>query len=150
MCASGAFNLVIQLRTDLIFLIILTCYNLSDIMAINTEQSKWCFTMLSNKDKKNFRQFASMVRKKFPAAKIWAFGSRVRGDATVESDLDVCVVVDKLDDASDSAIMEIAWLIGFENDVIISTVTYSTEEFEDGPCSESGLVQNILAYGIAA
>jgi len=106
--------------------------------------------MLSNKDKKIFNQFASEVRKKFPAAKIWAYGSRVRGDATVESDLDVCVVVDKLDDESDSAIMEIAWQIGFENDVIISTVTYSRKEFEDGPCSESGLVQNILGYGIAA
>jgi len=106
--------------------------------------------MLSNKDKKTFYQFASKVRNKFPTAKIWAFGSRVSGDATVESDLDVCVVVDKLDHESDSVIMEIAWRIGFENDVIISTVTYSTEEFEDGPCSESGLVQNILGYGIAA
>ena len=106
--------------------------------------------MLSNKDKKLFNQFASMVRDKFLAAKVWAYGSRVRGDATVESDLDVCVVVDKLDDESDSAIIEIAWQIGFENDVIISTVTYSKEEFEDGPCSESGLVQNILGYGVAA
>ena len=106
--------------------------------------------MLSNKDKKIFNQFASMVRSKFPAAKIWAFGSRVRGDATSESDLDVCVVVDKLDDEFDSAIMDIAWQIGFENDLIISTVTYSKEEFEEGPCSESGLVQNILGYGIAA
>ena len=106
--------------------------------------------MFSNKDEKIFNQFATEVRKKFPAAKIWAFGSRVRGGATIESGLDVCVVVDKLDDESDSAIMNIAWQIGFENDVVISTVTYSREEFEKGPCSESGLVQNILGYGIAA
>jgi hypothetical protein len=46
--------------------------------------------------------------------------------------------------------METAWQIGFENDVSMSTVTYSKEEFEDGPCSKSGLVQNILGYGIAA
>lgn len=106
--------------------------------------------MLSHRDKEIFDQFASMVRSKFPAAKIWAFGSRTRGDATVESDLDVCVVVDKLDDESDSAIMEIAWQIGFKNDVVISTVTFSKIEFEDGPCSKSGLVQNILDYGVAA
>ena len=68
----------------------------------------------------------------------------------VESDLDVCVVLDKLDDESDSVIMETAWQVGFDNGVIISTVTYSKEEFEDGPCSESGLVQNVLGYGIAA
>ena len=106
--------------------------------------------MLSNKDKNIFHQFASMVRKKFPEAKIWAFGSRIRGDSTAESDLDVCVVIDKLDDQSDSTIMEIAWQIGFENDAVISTVTYSKQEFEAGPCSESGLVRNILGYGIAA
>ena len=106
--------------------------------------------MLSNKDKKIFNQFISEVRKKFPDARIWAFGSRVKGDATFESDLDVCVVVEKLDDESDSTIMNIAWQIGFENDSIISTVTYSKEEFEDGPCSESALVQNILDCGIAA
>jgi predicted nucleotidyltransferase len=119
-------------------------------MQLYAKKSPWSFPMLSNKDKKLFNQFASMVHEKFPTANIWAYGSRVRGDATVESDLDVCVVVDKLDDESDSAIMEIAWQIGFENDVIMSTVTYSKEEFEDGPCSESGLVQNILGYGIAA
>jgi predicted nucleotidyltransferase len=106
--------------------------------------------MFSNKDEKILSQFAADVRKEFPAAKIWAFGSRVRGDATEESDLDVCVVVDKLDDESDSAIMEIAWQIGFKNDVVISTVTYSNEEFEGGPCAESGLVQDILDNGIAA
>jgi predicted nucleotidyltransferase len=106
--------------------------------------------MFSIKDEKVINQFAAEVRKKFPAAKIWVFGSRVRGGATAESDLDVCVVVNKLDDESDSAIMQIAWQIGFENDVVISTVTYSREEFEKGPCSESGLVQNILGYGIAA
>jgi predicted nucleotidyltransferase len=106
--------------------------------------------MLSDKDKKIFDQFASKLRDKFPSAKIWAYGSRVRGNATVESDLDVCIVVDNLDDESDSAIMYIAWQIGFENDVILSTVTYSKEEFENGPCAESGLVRNILGYGIAA
>ena len=105
--------------------------------------------MLSDKDKKIFDQFAAKVRGKFPSAKIWAYGSRVRGNAMVESDLDVCIVVDNLDDESDSAIMYIAWQIGFENDVILSTVTYSKEEFENGPCAESGLVRNILGYGIA-
>ena len=70
--------------------------------------------MISNSDKRIFKQFVSMVRNKYPAAKIWAFGSRVRSEATVESDLDVCVVVDKLDDESDLEIMKIAWQIGLK------------------------------------
>jgi len=87
--------------------------------------------MLSGKDKKIFRHFSTRIRERFPHARIWAYGSRVNGYATDESDLDVCVVVDTLDDAIDQAIMKIAWEIGFENDVVISTVTYSKQETVD-------------------
>ena len=113
-------------------------------------QTEWSNLMMSNQDERILDQFASKVRKIFPTAKVWAFGSRVRGNATIESDLDMCIVLDNLDDQSDAAIMQIAWQVGFENDVILSTVTYSKEEFENGPCPESGLVQNILEYGIAS
>ena len=106
--------------------------------------------MLAGKDKHVFTLFVSRVRECFPGARIWAFGSRVKGHATEESDLDVCVVVDIFDDAIDQAIMNIAWEIGFENDVVISTVTYSKQEFDEGPCSQSPLVQNILDAGVAA
>lgn len=106
--------------------------------------------MLTEKDNHIFYLFASSIRKQFPNAQIWAFGSRTRGAATVESDLDVCVVVNRLDDETDSAIMNIAWQVGFEHDLIISTITYSQEEFEKGPCSESTLVQTVLTEGIAA
>ncbi|MEW6669395.1 MAG: nucleotidyltransferase domain-containing protein [Thermodesulfobacteriota bacterium] len=106
--------------------------------------------MLSEKDKRVFSQFASSVQDRFPRARVWAFGSRARGDAALESDLDVCVVVPELDDATDKAITDIAWEVGFENDVIISTVTYSDDEFEKGPCSESPLVREILTTGMPA
>ena len=106
--------------------------------------------MLSEQDKKIFSTFAGRIRRRFPEAKIWAFGSRTRGDASPESDLDVCVVLDYLNDAVDTTVMEIAWETGFENDIVISTVTYSRQEFEKGPCSESGLVHNILDYGTTA
>jgi predicted nucleotidyltransferase len=106
--------------------------------------------MFSKKDKGIFDLFSFRVRQKFPHARIWAYGSRVKGHATEESDLDVCVVVDDLDDDIDQAIMDIAWEIGFENDIVISTVTYSKQEFDEGPCLESPLVQNILSAGIPA
>ena len=106
--------------------------------------------MLSGKDKKVFMAFSDRVRGKFPGARIWAFGSRVMGLETKESDMDVCVVLEKLDDIIDKAVMDIAWETGFENDIIISTVTYSKDEFEKGFCSKSPLVQNILEAGVAA
>jgi predicted nucleotidyltransferase len=106
--------------------------------------------MLTQKDEKVLSILASLIRERFSDARIWAFGSRTRGKATEESDLDVCVVVDRLDDSVDRAIMDIAWQVGFEHYVIISTVTYSQQEFEEGPCSESTLVQNVLNAGVAA
>jgi predicted nucleotidyltransferase len=106
--------------------------------------------MLSKNDQHILDCFASLVRERFPEAQIWAFGSRARGQATGGSDLDVCVVVDSLDDESDGAIIDTAWQVGFEHDLIISTVTYSREEFEKGPCAVSALVQNVLAEGVPA
>jgi hypothetical protein len=55
-----------------------------------------------------------------------------------------------MNEAKDKTIMEIAWEVGFAHDVIISTVTYSREEFEQGPCSESSLVKNVLREGVIA
>jgi len=106
--------------------------------------------MLSGNDKKVFELFSDRLHRKFPEARIWAFGSRVMGRETGESDMDVCVVVKKLDDVIDKGIMDIAWEIGFENDIVISTTTYSQDEFDKGSCSNSPLVQNILEAGVPA
>jgi uncharacterized protein len=80
--------------------------------------------------------------------KIFRARSRARGDSTWESDLDVCVVLDELTYEDRHTIWDIAWEVGFEHDVLISTVAYSRDEFEQGPCSESPLVLNILQEGV--
>jgi len=92
--------------------------------------------------------FAARVRRRIPDARIWAFGSRVRGTHHEFSDLDLCVVAPDLDDAADRYVMDCAWDAGFAHDVVITTVTYSRDEFEEGPCSASPLVQAILHEGV--
>ena len=105
---------------------------------------------MNQNDLKILNNFAQHIRQQFPEAAIWAYGSRVKDTAFSDSDLDICIVVDKLNEDIDGKIIDIAWEIGFDNDILISTVTYSREEFESGPCSESPLVKTILAEGIAA
>jgi predicted nucleotidyltransferase len=105
---------------------------------------------MTKEDSRILSAFASSVRNRYPEARVWAFGSRVTGSYTQESDLDVCVVVNQLDDAIDKSIMDIAWELGFENDMLISTVTYAKDRFERGPCSESALVKTVLERGISA
>ncbi len=106
--------------------------------------------MISEEDRKILNEFSSRVRRRFPGAKIWALGSRARGTATWESDLDTCIVLERVNEAIDRQIRDIAWEVGFENDRVITTVLLDSEAFERGPMSESTLVGNILQEGVAA
>ena len=106
--------------------------------------------MMTERDQRIFAIFAAQVRQHFPAARIWAFGSRARGDATWESDLDICVVLEKLTREDCDAIGHIAWEVGFEYEMLIMPICFTNEEFERGPMSESTLVMNILREGVVA
>ena len=105
---------------------------------------------MNPRDENIFSAFATRLRLYLPQAALWAFGSRARGDAMPESDLDVCVVVDHLDRSTRNLIRQIAWEIGFANDIVITTVKYSRDAFENGPPSVSPLVQTVLREGIPA
>jgi uncharacterized protein len=104
---------------------------------------------MTDQDRQILQEFAQRVRLRFPDAHVWAFGSRARGDAARESDLDVCVVVDRLDEERDRELSGIAWEVGFAHDVILSTVTFSRQEFTAGPLAVSPIVNSILHDGVA-
>jgi predicted nucleotidyltransferase len=106
--------------------------------------------MISERDRQILEMFARRVRERFPEARIWAFGSRVRGDATDESDFDICVVLDRLAPDDKALMRHLSWEVAFENERVFNTVLFSAEEFEEGPMSESTLRENILREGIAA
>ena len=106
--------------------------------------------MMSERDREILAAFSRRVRERFPAARIWAFGSRARGDATEESDFDFCVVLDRFTPEEKAVIRHLSWEVAFENEQVFNTVLFSIEEFEQGPMSESTLRQNILREGIAA
>lgn len=106
--------------------------------------------MMTERDRQILNEFSNRVRQHFPEAKIWAFGSRARGDAQPDSDLDICVVVEALDRSSWHTISDLAWEVGFKYDVLIATVKYSRQQFEASPRMASPFVKNILKEGIVA
>ena len=106
--------------------------------------------MLTERDKTIVDLFARKVRERYPEARIWAFGSRARGDHDEESDLDLCVVLDCMDKTASRAIVDIAWEVGFENDLLIAPVIFDTKTFMIFPGDANPLVQSILEEGIAA
>ena len=101
-------------------------------------------------DRDTLQAFAKRLRQRFPRAEVLAFGSRARGEATTDSDLDVCVVLARFSPKIRAEVSDIAWRVGFDRDVVISTIVFSREQFLRGPCSVSPLVGAIREQGVAA
>jgi predicted nucleotidyltransferase len=106
--------------------------------------------MMTEEDREILNIFAEKLRRYYPDMRIWAFGSRVRGRVEWDADLDVCVVLPRINRESCKKIRDIAWQIGYENDRVITTIIFDRDQFEDGPMSESTIVENIRREGIAA
>ena len=106
--------------------------------------------MMTTEDRIILKEFSGRVHERFSDARIWAFGSRARGEATWESDFDMFIVLSAVDQKIDRWIRDIAWEVGFEIDRIITTVLLDKVQFEHGPMSESTIVENILREGISA
>lgn len=95
------------------------------------------------------KEFAKKVQIKYPNARIWVFGSYARGTATKDSDLDVCIVLKRLEPEDRLIISDMAWEVGFMHDFLISTVVVSEEKFESGPISAGPLCSAIRHEGVA-
>jgi predicted nucleotidyltransferase len=84
-----------------------------------------------------------------PLLELRVFGSRARGDAGVDSDLDVCLVMNELSPDILRAVDRVAWEVGFVSGRIISTVEYTRHQLEDSPLRSSPIVLAIRKEGVA-
>ena len=105
---------------------------------------------MRKRPKEIIKLFADTVRNNYPKAKILAFGSYVRGEAAEDSDMDLCVVLPGMQSDDRLKISDIAWEVGFENDLHLSTIVVSEENFSRGPIASSPLLDTIRNEGIAA
>ncbi len=76
------------------------------------------------------------------------FGSRARGDATWESDLDVCVALATATPDIRRRIDELAWEIGFVAGLVIAPLVVTRDELDRAPLSISPLMTRIAAEGV--
>lgn len=103
---------------------------------------------MQEKDLRVIEKFKLLVSQKAKVLEIRVFGSRARGDATAESDLDVLVVVDHLDYPIERYISDCAWEAGFPEDVIIMPVAISLDTLKNSPIRESVFIKNVYQEGI--
>lgn len=105
---------------------------------------------MTERDLKIVERFKSLVSQRVRVHEIRVFGSRARGDATEESDLDVLVVVDRLDHSIEKYISDCAWEAGFPDDVVVMPVSISMDALKNSPVRESVFIRNVYREGIAA
>ena len=103
---------------------------------------------MQEKDLRVIEKFKLLISQKVKVLELRVFGSRARGDATAESDLDVLVVVDHLDYTIERYISDCAWEAGFPEDVIIMPVAISLDTLKNSPIRESVFIKNVYQEGI--
>jgi predicted nucleotidyltransferase len=104
--------------------------------------------MLTETDRRIVREFQRHLADAVPILDLRVFGSRARGDATSESDLDVFIELEACSPELRQRISEIAWEVGFEMDRIISTVVTTRQELEHGAMGANPLVLNVQREGV--
>jgi predicted nucleotidyltransferase len=93
--------------------------------------------------------FKSLLLKRVRLHQVILFGSRARGDADEDSDMDVLVIVeDDWDWAIREYVSRCAWEAGIEHGILVASVLFSRDQWENSPERSSLFVQNVLADGI--
>lgn len=104
---------------------------------------------MHDKDLKVVERFKALVSQKVKVHEIRVFGSRARGDATSDSDLDVLVVVDSLNHETEKYISDCAWEAGFPEDIIIVPVAVSLDTLRNSPIKESVFIKTVYREGVS-
>ena len=95
------------------------------------------------------QQFKKLLKSRVNLHQRILFGSRARGDASPDSDMDVLVVVDDNDITKIRPIInECAWETCFGNEIILSPVVYTRDDWEKGPERVSLLAKAVSQEGV--
>lgn len=93
--------------------------------------------------------FKQRVAACVPLDRMILFGSRARGDADPDSDMDVLVVLEgPVDDRVRSIVSECAWEAGFGKGIVVISIAVSRQEWEEGPLSSSLLALAVQKEGV--
>jgi predicted nucleotidyltransferase len=104
--------------------------------------------MLTGTDRQIAREFRRRLAQVMPILDLRVYGSRARGDAAPDSDLDLFIKVEDVTPELRERISEIAWEVGFQMDRVISTTVATPDDLERGPMGANPLILNIEQEGV--
>ncbi len=105
--------------------------------------------IMDARDLKVVKRFKELVMQRVRIHELRVFGSRARGDASADSDLDILVVVDQLDRTMERYISDCAWEAGFPEDIVVVPIPISLDALKNRPLRSSVFIKNVYHEGIA-
>ena len=106
----------------------------------------WDF--LNENEKKAVETLKSRLEERFEVRDMRLFGSKVRGQAGPDSDLDIMIELPKRSPEIESEIDDITFEVNLKNDSFITTIVFGQDELQQGPMKESPLYKTIRKEGI--
>jgi predicted nucleotidyltransferase len=106
------------------------------------------YQTLADQDRRIVREFQQRLAKITPIRNLRVFGSRARGDAAPDSDLDLFIELEEATPELRQHISEIAWEVGFEMERVISTVVATRDDLEHGAMGANPLILNVEREGV--
>lgn len=98
------------------------------------------------------RRIAEELKRRLSAAvslvDFRVFGSRARGDAGEDSDMDVFIEIEDVDPGIRERIMDAAWEVGFDHGMLISPLVMTRDEVERSPLRSAPIVRSVLEEGV--
>lgn len=106
--------------------------------------------MLDRENSRIFKELLAKLNQLPDFVTACVFGSRARGEYSSDSDMDVYVETKRSEEKVKNAIRHVAWEVGLENGVVISTLILSTDERYNSPLRSSAIVESIEHDGVTA
>lgn len=115
-----------------------------------TSNPQLALAQLTDQEQRTAAAFVNKVRTRFDPQLISVvlFGSRARGEAKTDSDMDVVVVMTTVNTEIRQAIRHLAVEVWLESGIYLSTRVWSQEHWRNMAKLQTSLYQNISQEGI--
>lgn len=105
-------------------------------------------TKLKAAEKEAIRALKRELDQRYRPIELRLFGSKARGESSPDSDIDVFIILRKVNWQIEREIYDLCFEIGLEYDVLISPIIFSAEELKDPAMRSSPFLAAVKTEGI--